>query len=593
MTDTFLLTNKIGGYALLSPSPNSKYEGVFFFQKDKMFKFIDQIRCSEPQTGITYNHWSVQRFHEDFSERIAMPHSYDSLIWQADKEASFDLILDPKESYDDRAWGRNFEFSEEKGCIVITFIKRTDHREDGSDGDEEYRMHLAIAGHISSDKNDSWEEVDYSYDRFREAPPYSRYVFNALKLTGKKIVFSCSPDKKKAIREANYVNTNLGRILKKQHAHTDHLIETAKLPIPDEEQRDAYESSVIAMDNLTAVHFGMEGLFAGLPWFFQFWTRDEAISLKSLLISGQTKKAENIILRQISTIRPDGRIQNRFPDSDLGSADGVGWVFKRTADLIDQIEKMHAIRQFLTRRTRRRILDALEKSIYFIAKYYKRDGLIFNHAKETWMDTDYGEDTREGNRIEIQALHLSMLRLMHRLSRNQKYLGREIKFRQSVLDSFMEGGILLDGPGDNTSRPNIFIACYLYQDLLAPKVWEEIFDKILPLIYQEWGGVSSIGKDSALYCPKHFAKQDRSYHRGDSWYWVNNLVAIVLNRINPERYDKEIQAIVSASAKEIETMGVKGYHAELSPAEEQGSVGCLAQAWSSALYIELMHELYS
>ena len=164
--------------------------------------------------------------------------------------------------------------------------------------------------------------------------------------------------------------------------------------------------------------------------------------------------------------------------------------------------------------------------------------------------------------------------------------------RERVKAHFVSGRFLLDGVGDPKIRPNLFLACYIYPNLLAGEEWESAFDAVLPELYSGWGGVSSIGKSDPLYCPAYIAKDDQSYHRGDSWYWVNNLVAIVLNRVNKEKYKGIIETIAQASAKEISEMGIIGYHAELSPAEVQGSTGSLAQTWSSALYIELMHELY-
>jgi len=64
-----------------------------------------------------------------------------------------------------------------------------------------------------------------------------------------------------------------------------------------------------------------------------------------------------------------------------------------------------------------------------------------------------------------------------------------------------------------------------------------------------------------------------------------------LHRINREKYRDKIEAIIRASTDEILWSGAIGHHAELSSAEAMRSEGCLAQAWSAASYIELMHEI--
>lgn len=84
---------------------------------------------------------------------------------------------------------------------------------------------------------------------------------------------------------------------------------------------------------------------------------------------------------------------------------------------------------------------------------------------------------------------------------------------------------------------------------------------------------------------------NRSYHRGDSWFWINNLAAICMHRLDKKKYQQQIKFICEASMKDILFNGIPGHHAELSSASELRSEGCLSQAWSAATFIELVHEL--
>ena len=65
-----------------------------------------------------------------------------------------------------------------------------------------------------------------------------------------------------------------------------------------------------------------------------------------------------------------------------------------------------------------------------------------------------------------------------------------------------------------------------------------------------------------------------------------------MHRLNKTKYAKYIKKILAASTQEILAMGAIGYAAELSSAKELKSQGCFAQAWSIALFIELIDELY-
>jgi glycogen debranching enzyme len=65
-----------------------------------------------------------------------------------------------------------------------------------------------------------------------------------------------------------------------------------------------------------------------------------------------------------------------------------------------------------------------------------------------------------------------------------------------------------------------------------------------------------------------------------------------MHRIDKKRFKKYIDKILKASIKEMLYSGVTGYSAEISSAAEMTSKGCRCQAWSSAMFIELIDELY-
>ena len=65
-----------------------------------------------------------------------------------------------------------------------------------------------------------------------------------------------------------------------------------------------------------------------------------------------------------------------------------------------------------------------------------------------------------------------------------------------------------------------------------------------------------------------------------------------MNRINKNKFKKNIQKIIDASTEEILWKGCIGCHAELSSAKELRSEGAFNQAWSNAMYIELIDEVF-
>jgi len=91
-----------------------------------------------------------------------------------------------------------------------------------------------------------------------------------------------------------------------------------------------------------------------------------------------------------------------------------------------------------------------------------------------------------------------------------------------------------------------------------------------------------------LFTNESTGENIKSYHRGDSWFWINNLAALVLNRINKNKFQKYIKKIIEASTEDILWKGCIGCHAELSDAKELTSKGCFNQAWSNAMFIEMV-----
>jgi len=207
------------------------------------------------------------------------------------------------------------------------------------------------------------------------------------------------------------------------------------------------------------------------------------------------------------------------------------------------------------------------------------------------MDTGYN-DTRNGIRIEIQALRLNMYKLMYELTNEKNYLNLEIDLKEKVRKYLWNGSVLADGLNDFTIRPNIFIASYVYPSLLTNDEWSMCFENILPGLWLSWGGLATIDTGNSLFTGQYSGQDNRSYHRGDSWFWLNNLAAIVFNRVNREKFRPNTEKILEASTEEILWKGAIGNASELSSAKSLESQGCVSQAWSSSMFIELIHELF-
>ena len=344
----------------------------------------------------------------------------------------------------------------------------------------------------------------------------------------------------------------------------------------------AYNASLNSLNSLLVNIDGKVGLFAGLPWFFQIWTRDEMVSLKAL---SKIANVKQILNRTVSSMLPDGSLPNRFPPSSLESADAIGWFYKRFNKPV-------------------KVKDVIQSAL----KYHTKEPFVINNPLDTWMDTV----ERPGSRIELQAMRLLMYKLLDKQKvekdvprsnlesegfvvkdSKKEVSGKELEkeLREKVKEKFWNRIVLFDGLNDQTIRPNVFIASYIYPNLLSKKEWVFCFRNVLPRLWNEWGGLSTIDKYDPRFVDAYTGENNVSYHNGDSWFWINNLAALMMDRMDKSKFKPYVDRIVEASVNEILYSGMVGHHAEVSSSKRLDSNGCMAQAWSSALFVELVDEL--
>jgi len=560
---SFLLSNKIGGYTLLRDTPTSRYQGVFMMHKSEMYKVIEDIQLlGAGSTKEIINEFSfVKRRKSNNTEKFFMPYGYDALVYELDTPGEIEITLDIRKSYSNPEMGRNYKIQKTKSGIIISYK------------DNESTMYLVISPKGDYKILDEWVKKEYSSDKERNSQPHEKYVYQVLKVKAQKLIFTFSPSKKQAVEEATYITKNLKRL----YDHQKIYVNTLNLKKPaDIEQRMAKQCAMSSMNKLL-VHPGKKkGFFAGLPWFFQFWSRDELISAKSLQLNKQDRVLKDVLLKNLNMLKK-GFLPN-IAGSKEGNADAIGWLFKRVQDALPLFSKSE----------KAMIAKKLTESIFYYNKYLLHNNLVYNRAKSTWMDTEWHGDDREGYRIEIQALFLNMLGLAAALTKDNRFKQWEKIMRKTVRDKFWNKSYLADGLEDWTIRPNVFIAAYIYPALLSRSEWTTCFQNILPKLWLKWGGLSSIDKSHSLFTSKSTGESVESYHRGDSWFWVNNLAALVMKKVNKVIFVKYIDAITRASTKEILYSGAIGHHAEISSANSLKSEGCIAQAWSAAMYIELL-----
>ncbi len=578
-----ILTSKTGSFALLEQFPSTRYSGFFWYANTKrMLKIIEHIfpldeKSPAEMVNIFYGmRWKFRN--NDMS--VFLPTNSSSLVCELRAKGKLGFTMDVKDAYDNREWGRHYDVWEEQNCLIVKFTKKTDGKEDSSHEQEEYSLHVAITGYEKAELKKEWLGRGYAGDKQRNSSPFSRYVFAPAILAGKSFVCSIGWTKDAAIEEAKTLARRVS-VLKQKEVKALTLLKKQKRvkevfasKLPDASKM-AFLCVLSSLDRLV-VH-GPGEIFAGLPWFFQQWARDSLISSQGLTLL-HPSMAQSILEKNLSVLKKDGTIETIPGKQGIKSADAMGWLYKRLGEMNYNVKDPQALK--------RKTTEIAE----FLLNSNGKEVLWHTQAQETWMDTAIGGG-RPGARIELQAGMLCMLKAAAEITGNGKYRTKEKQMAQKVKKAFWNGKILFDGSSDPIIRPNVFIAAYLYPELLSKEEWEICFENSLKALWLPWGGLSTVDKSSPLFKAEHTGQAPESYHHGDSWYWLNNLAALVMAKTNRQKFKAYIDKVLAASTQEILWSGAVGCHAELSSAKELRSEGCLSQAWSNAMFVELCQEL--
>src|SRR3989344_141254 len=571
----FLITNKRGGFFYWQENQTSRYHGFYFKGSDKMLKTIAQTRLgvSLAIKRVKNNFWNfeVERS-SGLVERFFMDPRSDSLIYELNNPIAFSLVLDCKEIFDNDSDGRFYDISEEDGCVVISYAKK-------QGGVARYNYFLAVAGKdYAFERKGEWESQKYAYDEARRDPPYERYVFNAGVLKGKEFVFSAGIDKEEAKKTALAVLKDKNRVKELLSEKFNDFVAANQMPMENEEMSAGPLAAKFSLQSLGVFDDADSpaGLYAGIPWFAQFWFRDFAISAPQL-----DQEIERAIFLNYLNLYEQKGAEALSPAADTED------LFFRVAD--DLIYK-----EALSEKEKLRVKNLLLKYVDGILPLKMKDGLVFGGPKATWMDTAFKGCGRYGASVEIQALALGALKLAYTLTKDRKYAQKEYELLKTVRTNFWDGAILADGLGDKTIRPNIFLAYYFYPDLLLEHEWVKCFENSLKALWLSWGGLASLHKDHPNFCGRYrgCGEPDQSYHNGDSWFFLNNIAALALFKVGAKKFEEEIKAIMSAGTNDILWNGVTGYSSELSSADNFSPAGCFAQSWSAATYAETVENIY-
>ena len=368
----------------------------------------------------------------------------------------------------------------------------------------------------------------------------------------------------------------------------------------------------ITMDELITEQQG-NGIYAGLPWFNEYWGRDMFISMPgACLVTGQFDIAKQILkdFAELQDTDPSsetyGRIPNRANLEGIlyNTTDGTPRFVIQALELAEysgDTEFLHDL------------YPAIKISIdASIRNYIDKDGYLTHADADTWMDVKRNgiAGSPRGNRAnDIQALWYQQLvagskiaALLDDMGSAEEWSGLAVemagKFEQDYCnkaEGYIYDHLNADGTPDKQFRPNQLYCFDLINDSdfkqeVTRRTWEE-------LVYP-WG-VASLAQWDKQFHPQHenwhYYHKDDAYHNGTIWLWNNGIAMQRMIEYGQVEPAWELFKNMNRQALHEGAVGSLSENADAHPREGQEWVnrsGTFLQAWSNAEHLRVWYQYF-
>ncbi len=293
-----------------------------------------------------------------------------------------------------------------------------------------------------------------------------------------------------------------------------------------------------------------KGIYAGYPWFQDYWGRDSFIALRALTVTGQYQLAADNLESFLKFQNMDsqssdyGKIPNRVRP---------GEIIYNTADATPRflIEADRYVAYSGDTAFARRVFSNIDAAIVgTIQNRTDSDALLKHGAADTWMDAvgPNGPYSPRGDRaVDIQALWIDALQAAANLARftrgaradqvvaianetrDRALESFQVLFRNNAADDpqspnpYLYDAILPDGSASYQLRPNALFATHLVPGTQTKR---DIIVQATNRLGTPWG-ISSLDPSDPKYLAYHKAEplydQDASYHNGIVWLWNSGI----------------------------------------------------------------------
>ena len=366
----------------------------------------------------------------------------------------------------------------------------------------------------------------------------------------------------------------------------------------------------ITMDELITCQQG-NGIYAGLPWFNEYWGRDMFISMPgACLVTGQFDVAKEILkdFAKLQDTDPASETYGRIPNR----ANLEGILYNTTDGTPRFVIQAYQLAQYSgDTEFLHELYPAIKMSIdASIKNYTDKKGYLTHADADTWMDVKRNgiPGSPRGNRAnDIQALWYEQLTagskiaaLMGDEGSAEEWSGLATMLASNFERDFCDKEVSLiydhlneDGSADIQYRPNQLYCFDLigdseFKEKVTRRAWEE-------LVYP-WG-VASLAQWDLQFHPQHenwhYYHKDDAYHNGTIWLWNNGIAMQRMIEFGQVEPAWELFKNMNRQALHEGAVGSLSENADAHPREGQSWVkrsGTFLQAWSNAEHLRVWYQ---
>ena len=424
-------------------------------------------------------------------------------------------------------------------------------------------------------------------------------------------VFTVGDSAYDAITTMKFVARKVDSLMNARKKRMERLLNASYVRTDNKRFDKALNWAKISLDNLIMNQTG-KGIFAGLPWFDNYWGRDTYISLPgATLVTGNFAAAREILKTFAASqdTNPNSRTYGRVPNlittssTSYNTADGTPWFTIALGEYLHYSGDTSLLKA---------LYPAVKRGIEGTLKFHADERQFLAHGDaETWMDAagPSGSWSPRGDRAnDIQGLWFRQLGVGAEIASMQgdeasasKWKNIASTLAQNYAKYFVDPKTHLaadhlrkDGTAVAELRPNQLFAA----ELLGDDELRSMFTTVTQsLVYPH--GVASLSQDDPNFHPYHhyaqYYVQDAAYHNGIVWHWLAGKWIDLASRFGMQ--DLAFR-VTWSMVDQILDQGAVGTISELSdavtrPGEKLPRLsGTFSQAWSLAEFVRTFYQDY-